>query len=172
MGLLGVVTCLASSVNRRVRIPYPPPKNFNGVSVWDAKGTCNALLGDRYPIAPPIMSHWTSGEVITLSRWVDGIVTHMRLQEFAVIKRITISRESGTHGSLCGLTASAKVEKNCGKVRIMWEAVILECAFKVLSRFWIVLLVVGYRTCGMVAGVRIFHNSIWMYSSDERNHYP
>ena len=30
-----------------------PTKDFNGVSVWDAKGTCNASLGDRYPIAPP-----------------------------------------------------------------------------------------------------------------------
>jgi hypothetical protein len=25
----------------------------HGVSVWDAKDTCNVLLGDRYPIAPP-----------------------------------------------------------------------------------------------------------------------
>ena len=85
--------------------------------------------------------------------------------------KTTISRESGTHGSLCGLSASAKVEKNCGKARIMWVAVILENTLNVLSRFWIVLLAVGYRTCGMVAGVRIFHNSIFR-GCDFDHRYP
>lgn len=39
----------------------------NGVSVWDAKGTCNASLGDRYPIAPPINAVVAQRKSIRLS---------------------------------------------------------------------------------------------------------
>ena len=44
-------TAVCNSRWSAVQLCYTPPNN--GLTVWDGKRTCNAMLGDRYSIGPP-----------------------------------------------------------------------------------------------------------------------